>query len=554
MKKIFSQKWITATLCLAASVGLVACQNWIDLATVKQGKWSSEWAIPLLDADLSLKDMMSKKKGNLTILEDGNGFYTFIYTSEYKSETAETYISLPTQKVDTLRLAPPSNRVGTIAPNTTFSLTDQNQTVDFQVAATDQKLRFIDLKSGNLKMFISSTFKHNIRVTVTIPSLTKNGVAFAKAYQLSSNGTTIPVPSTDDVALSGYRLDLSNGSSSGFNKMTYQIKTEVQTVGTSISATDRVKVTFSVDAPKFSYIEGYLGKFAAANHKDSVFIGIFDSKLAGQVFIEDPKIRMTISNSFGVGARARISNRIGKANYTADSVLIFKGADLLNPLDIPAAVRGLTAQKLVEVNKSNSNVQGIFNPAPREILYNAIAEINGQSSTTALNNFALDTSRIGVKGEVEIPFEGRTMEFYSVHDSSEAKFPNNKNIENVQMNIYARNGFPAEVDAQVYFLNASDQVIDSIITERGLPGKEFLLNKATDQDGNGKIDSYESQLTERQFMMDSQRYAFLKANAKKIRIYGRIRSSGAEQGKSIKIYSYYRLRLKVGIILGVTTG
>lgn len=539
---------------LSLFVGLWACKDWQDLADVKQGTWKSEWAIPVLDADLSLADMVTKKKGRLEVLEDANGFYTFLYTNEFKSATAETYLILPSQQLDTVRFQAPSDRVGAIPPNISFSLTDQNKTTDFVAATSDQQLRFIDLKAGTLKFLLTSTFKHNVSLTVTIPSLTKNGVAFSKNYSLTSNGSAAPSPASDNLDLAGYRLDLSNGSTTGYNKINYQVKATVQTVGSSISASDQIKIALAVENPKFAYIEGYLGKFSVVNRRDSVFISIFDSKLAGQIFIEDPKLRITVSSSYGVAARARVTNRIGKANYTADSVLTFKGADLLNPFDVVAALRGQTATKTVEVNKINSNIQGIFNPAPREIIYDASAEINGQTTAIQQNNFALDTSRIGVKGEVEIPLDGRTMEFYTIHDSSDSQLPVNSNIEDLQMNIYAKNGFPVEVDIQVYFLDASEKPIDSIITGRGEPGKEFLLRKATDKDGNGRIDIYESEQTERQFIMNSQRYAFLRDNSKKIRIFGRLRSGGAEQGKSIKIYSYYRFRLKMGVIMNLRTG
>lgn len=551
--KRHKNKWLWAGSLLGAALGLVACQDWKDLADVKTGKWNSEWAMPVLDADISLADMISKKKGNLTISEDANGFYTLFYKDEFVSETAETYFSIPNQTLPSISFTSPTS--GAVPAGQTINLADQSQTVSFGVAAADQKLRYIDLKAGTLHFDATSSFKHNVSLVISLPSLTKNGTAFSKTYTFTSNGTNTPAALNDAIDLSGYRLDLTGGTASGANQFTYTLKASITTVGSSISSTDKITVNANVSSPKFSYLEGYLGKFTAFSQRDSVFLSIFDSKLAGQVFLEDPKLRMTIQNSFGVGARARITNRIGKANYSADSVLRFYGTDLLNPFDIAAAAtRGQVVSSTVEANKTNSNIQGVLNPAPREIIYDASGEINGQTSGQPLTNFVVDTSRIRVKSEVEIPFEGRTMEFYTIHDSSDVTLPQNNNIENVQMNIYANNGFPVEVDAQVYFLDANEMPIDSIFTERGHNGKLFLLDKAVDTDGNGKVDTYEAKKTERQFVMDSARYKFLREKANKIRIFGRFRSDGAENNKSIKIYSYYRLKLKVGVILNMELG
>ncbi|HSY60506.1 MAG TPA: hypothetical protein VK796_01470, partial [Cytophaga sp.] len=171
-----------------------------DFDKVKLANATPEYLYPLIDADLSMKDIIDPNKKQLNITEDADGFYTFIYYQDLYTQLITDLL-----KIADLSVAQSVSLTATEVANlpTSGSITHAF-TKSVTLATTNgEKLKTILIKSGTLPLTISSTFKHNVQIVLTFPYIKKNGVALTKTINLNYVSGSAPVVSITSIDLAG---------------------------------------------------------------------------------------------------------------------------------------------------------------------------------------------------------------------------------------------------------------------------------------------------------------------------------------------------------------
>jgi hypothetical protein len=110
-------------------------------------------------------------------------------------------------------------------------------------------------------------------------------------------------------------------------------------------------------------------------------------------------------------------------------------------------------------------------------------------------------------------------------------------IESVKLNLVFDNGFPLNVNAQIIFLDDSNQMLDSISASGiDLSSAQIVGDRVS-----------KSIVQMREIKLEAgDKEAFFKASKLVVRI--RINTTNSLSGQIIKLYSDYRFGVKVGVL------
>lgn len=188
------------------------------------------------------------------------------------------------------------------------------------------------------------------------------------------------------------------------------------------------------------------------------------------------------------------------------------------------------------LTNANSNVFGIINNKPQQLVYkiDALSNPSGVNAT----NFVIDTSKISLDMEVNLPMYGTAKDF-SVQDTFDFKFANADKIETCMIRTSIVNGFPIDVQMQVYFTDENYNVLDSLL----LPN-QLVLAAASVNLTNGAVNNAQQKTTD--IDLDATKIMHLNQTKK---ILVRATATTLNGGNTnIKIYDFYKLDVKLGAI------
>ncbi|WP_245553838.1 hypothetical protein [Cytophaga aurantiaca] len=507
-----------------------------DFDKLKVANATPEYLYPLIDADLSLKDIVDPNKKQLNITEDINGFYTFIYYQDLYTQLITDLLKI-TDLAITQSVALTTTEVaglpgsGSISHAFTKSVT--------LTTTHGERLKTVLVKSGTVPLKISSTFKHNVDATITFPYIKKNGVALTKTISLTYNGAS-PVVSTTSIDLTGYTLDCSEGNTK-FNTITYTGNLKVTyKSGNAITTAQNIAITTGLTDIQYSYVDGYIGQYALSVPKDSVAIDIFDNAFIGTVFFTDPKVRAIITNSVGAESTVKINSLIAQSKITGNTAITGSIINTNIPILYPSLAEiGQSKSTTIQLDKTNSNVQTVFNPAPNKIIYQMSAAIN-PSGVSA--NFATDSSYVKIRGEVEIPMEGKVTKFVLLDTIENISYPDivvggkAVTITRAAFNVALSNGFPMNTSIQMYFMDDANVILDSLFAAPHVIPSGSI-------DASGKVTTPTEIFIKEVY--DEARYSRITASTKAV-MYAYF--STANNGTvPVKIYSSYKLKSNISI-------
>ncbi len=433
-----------------------SCQNFDDVGNVDDVNWSGEFALPLAHGVISLQDMLDETD-DLFFLEvdpDGSMRVTFEGdpVSKYSTELLGTLPDFP--------VAIPQNSISLPFPN--FGSMSVNK---------------IGLKEGTLSFTINSQHTEDVDVLITIPSLKRNGVAFSASMKVVYQGSTPTTGAIDPISLAGYELDIPNG--------------DIQLEYTAtIGGQDTQVAMILGEAKNWTYetIEGNWETERFELSRDSIEIDVYDSWIGGDVYFVDPKLNLTIENSFGFPMKAIVKSVLVR---TIDNRLIPLESSLLTQgvtLNYPALnEQGQSKLTTFSFDRTNSNIDEILNSGPTSIVYVVDAVLNPDGVSTP--GFLDDQSGISVTLDAEIPIYGAANNF-TVESSSEVDIDDLDKVESAEFKLTTDNGIPADLDIQIYFESATGQIIDSLFAIPHNLIQAASVNSNGDAVSNGRQTDY----------------------------------------------------------------
>lgn len=473
MQHRFGQLFISIFILTAL---FLSCQD--DFERLKKTGYSGDWAIPLVDSRFDVTRIFDKAFEAGLLTSNSDGLVKLIYSGELFRLTADEILSFSDFKVD---LAVIQGEVG--------------------FESSGKLLKHVDWDTGIMAVHIEDALPEDAIVTLTMPKATKNGSVFQKTFLLKHSGFALTIFDTI-FDLSGYHFDLTGSDGNQSNQMKMNYEAEKVSNGDSV-VLDQFITHFQ--NLSFNFLDGYLGNLKLGQFNDTMQLKIFDNFKSGSIILENPRFDIAITNGFGLPLSINFSNFSSTGNNGSADL---NGNMINNGLNVGSAKD--TSNHIVkteEINSGNSNISNFLSITPKAINFSLDIEANTDNDSTVLNFVSKNSELIG-DIDLELPLRGRLdsvviEDLYALDIQDEAS-----DIDFAVFKLWTENYFPLGIYMQIYFLDDSQNILDSLV----LGGEAIFGEAFTDLDGF----SIAPKIEETYIAMGERRFARVKSDARMI--------------------------------------
>ncbi|MFY8034472.1 MAG: hypothetical protein ACOVMN_08130, partial [Flexibacteraceae bacterium] len=283
----------------------------------------------------------------------------------------------------------------------------------------------------------------------------------------------------------------------------------------------------------------------------------------------DPSIQVVVANGFGGDpVTMRINNIISFSNdrnnereLEGSGVKALEDGIVISSANVNFVAPSVTKSGIFSdtLDKDNTNINDIiqfYNPAPRFVSFDARAFTNNAVARI----IGADTSRFRLRTNAVLPADGEANS-YALADTFELNdLPKNnadQTIEEARFKLVFYNQFPVNMVGNVLFLDANNNVIDSLAVRESNGTFNNVLAIAAQPGGapEFRVPSTAATKNERLFTISKTRYNNIQSKAVKGVLRAKL-SSYQDQSNATRprarIYSDYAIRVKVGVSAKVT--
>jgi hypothetical protein len=518
-------KLIIRTLPLAVLIALSwqGCKK-SDLENTQLADHSAEFAFPLFNTSLEVNDLVSNileenAEGDTLIINPDNTI-TLSYSgdvTEKKATDIFDFLSAPGLPVD-------------------------SSYVQLSLMGVDGvSLRKADLSGGTMSVIMANTLSEKIVGTFYFPSMVNAaGVPYSVPFSINPGGTFFSFPTN----LDGWSLN------ADVNIITLRYDAYLPD-GTQVlrippnGSTPSAGVLFQ--NLTFHYMEGYWGKLDFPLSTDTIEIDINQTNLNGNVKVKNPKVTITVFNSYGFPTRGiikylRFRSKTGEL-IELESPLIQTGTETGIDFDYPSYAEneiGQTKTTTFYFDETNSNIAEVFNSQPVEMIYE-VAGLANANADPGLIGFLTDSSTVRMNLKVELLLEGQLKNFSADQEINLdfGDFASETLFDSAEFKLVTENRMPLASHLQVYFRDANNVTLDSLF----LDGAQDVIRSAP-VNANTGLTTGETR-TETYIPFSAARFENLRQNAKKA--YLQTAFSTAEDGTvPVKILTTQGCTVKMG--------
>jgi hypothetical protein len=404
-------------------------------------KLNPEYAIPLLETEMGLRDLFDNFNGDAFLKVQSDGTFQMLYQGKMlETQPFNLFAGLP--DVQTIPIIQADIGVPFPSPSNT-------------------RIDAIDFKNGFLKWrFDAQAMPLNVRISV--PQFTKNGQPFLKEFILTNEAYR------DSINLNSWHCEPTQGN------IVFSCQA-TKANGESVSLNNQG--TYELTRFEATSIEGYFGQFLVALPKNAVALDFFQMwRKNGKILFTEPKITFNFENSYGFPIQARTStaesiNQAGQ-KIALESPLT-TGVNLPYPtLNEMGAVKNYTQS----IDSKNSNLGELLASNLTEFSQSVIA-ITNLGNTSKMAGFYTEKCRLKVSYTLEVPIVG-TAENFVVFDTLPIVLSNFSQVSAAEFKLTTDNSLPLDMNLQAYFINDTGGVIDSLVQKqplilRGAPTTAF---------------------------------------------------------------------------------
>ena len=526
-------------LLIAFLFTFTACiEKELDFDSIRSPDWNSEWALPLINSEMGINDLLNDSVED--ILEGENGLISIVYESEQLvSVEASEIAEIPDQETDIsevfdLPLIPAGiEGVVPVQFKITFKLDEENLRVDS-----------ILLKNGMYNFRLNTNLDKDITsIDFVIPNLISNQTGYPLQFTQdidTQNGGIIEKDTTFD--LSTFKIVIEN-SLADTNQIYINGLIHFISDGEEPNNPYYIELENEFINMEFNKFFGY-GGYRVISMTDTIKLDIFDVNQEGNFTFGEGSVNLNIDvkNSFGLPVLLDITTfRAYHGTDDQDSMDIFifgEGIPSEIELNYPSLAQvGEIAETFV--NTDNSNMNEALSISPNK-LFIAIDGLLNHDEDLSSTNFIIDTSNISVELMAEIKLFGSANSFKIV-DTLDFELDNIDELDKLAFAVNIENGFPINADIGVAFTDSLYNVKHQLLTgdnrlmtagQVGSPPEYRVTGPA--------IKNTEIILTHEQIQKV--------ADSEKILVTAVL---STDQNELVKIYADYLLRLKLGAKIGI---
>lgn len=443
-----------------ASILLIAsCIKEPDLDKLKEPDWSPEFAVPLVSSRLTMNDLIENSDGYLST-DSTTGLISLVYETSLNSPDVSKLLKIPDQAFT-------SEQTFSIAKFTKEDsiIVNWGDTFEFSFSK-GERLDSLQV-TGLLEIGFVSNFNKTATIELTLPFLRKNGMPYVlNLNHIYDGNLPVVLKRTIDLNEQGIYLN-SDGNTQNLGKPEFRLKSSLDNFVNQSPYHISVDVKFKSLGLKSAF--GYLAQYSY-DVSDSVSIDLFDHDFGGDIQISDVFLNLKVANSFGMPVKVDFLNiKALSAKNPPYQVII---NDIPNPVNILAPGISQAGQSVnTNININSKDLVNAINMKPDKIIYSIRGSTN--PDTTTKNNFILNNSSVNVVAGIEMPLH-LAINKLALQDTMEFDVSNIDELESCLIRLYNTNAFPFDVKLQVYLLDASNIVIDSLIQ-----GNSYFIASAT---------------------------------------------------------------------------
>ncbi len=496
---------------------VLSCSKLDDFADFDVVSGTAEYAVPLVDTDISLSDILRNFEQNSTLTIDPDGTLRFNYSGDVITQNSSfifaaiqhTLSQFPIIPVTSRRMALPFSSPGGL------------------------DLDRIDCKAGTITYYMANRHPESVNAVLTFPDVRKNG------EPLTFQATLPPYSGTGDPPF--FTNVFSPASVEGYTitSSTDSIYIEYEAIRAGGISDTLTNVLVSIQNLEFTYAEGYLGNFIHEGGRDTIHIDFFDNWVRGDVYFEDPTVTFDIENSFGIPTRSLVN--VFNVITVNGAVLPLQSPYVTNGIDFPYPgineVGQVKSDRFV-FNKQNSNIDVILGSGPIAVDYDVNALTNPDNNV-GIRGFITDESYYRVRVEVELPMFGRASGFIA-QDTLNLNLGDLSGVDFAEFKLFTENELPLDIELQAYFLDENGIVLDSLFS-----GQQLVVQGAP---VNGQGISTGKATRSTLIPFEEARFERVKA-ARRVAIAAAF-STINNGATSIKVLAHQNIKIKMGAKLG----
>jgi hypothetical protein len=422
----------------------------LHLDKVKAGSWDAQWAIPIANAELSLKGILGDSTG--IIHTDNDGFISLVYESQHLIQLhADEYLHLDDISSDEsveFDLPP-------IPDGITIDLPPIEMNIPLEVAG--KRIDSLILNDGLLTIALTTNLnKNTASLELEIPSLRNaNNEALVLLFDLSNAGNeSITIQKEQD--LENYRIVTIEEDD------TQKLQLALKATVTGDSKPNNSPYSFDIDF-QFSAMDlhAFYGYFGAETlpFQDTIQLGIFGATELGGISFADNSLHfsLTADNSFGIPLQLDIVE--SKAYHLSppeqEVPIYFLGEGNPQVIDILSPSFAEIGQtKHTNISATTSNISNAIAISPQQICLGIEGNVNPDGDPDALN-FILEDSYFSADFRVQMDMFGQINGFVLV-DTIPLKDRLFDNLKDLELTFDILNGFPLEASLEIFFLDSTN--------------------------------------------------------------------------------------------------
>ncbi|RMF00737.1 MAG: hypothetical protein D6772_05940 [Bacteroidetes bacterium] len=504
---------------LAALALLGACNQFDELENVARSTYEAEYALPLVNTQFSMTDVLENFEENSVLSVLPNGLLRLQYSGDVITQSADDVFEAINQTLAQTGIIP----LDVARRALPFSLPD-GLDVDR-----------MDLKAGQVRFGIENCYPFPVTATITFPDVRLDGQPLVIRRNLAAAGEDCTSLSNifTPISLANYVITPEQDS--------IYVEYEIVDADGNPQALSGDNFVL-IDELAFSYAEGYLGQIVHSNGRDTIEIDFFDKWIRGQVYFEDPTITFNFDNSFGIPTRS-IIDRFDIFTVNGD-VLPLESPFVENGVDFPYPTLdevGEVKSTAFVFNRENSNIREVLGAGPIAIDYDVDASTNPDGDTN-IRGFVTDSSYYVVRVDVDLPLYGYALDF-GVRDTIAVDFTGLDNVNTAEFKMVTENAMPVGISIQGYFLDANGTLLDSLF-EASTP-----VIAGAPVDATGRPNGVNETTTFSDF--PAERYQKIQT-ATEIALVATFATTLAEDANSVQVLANQNVKVRLGAIFGVS--
>ncbi len=442
-------------ICITLVIGSSCNLNQVEVDNLKVQNYRGLVALPIGELNYSLQELLEEEidSTNLQIGPDS------VFVLVYRDSTSFNDNSQLLDIQDITNTGVVTVPVQAPVPVATPVPINQDFTFNYQ-PENDEEIDSIVYENGELSFQLSSSFESSIDFDVTI----NNTVNLGNGNPVVFRGTVSPNDvSRQTQSLANHATNLNRVGNLNTFEVSFTGTINLQ-AGQGISATDILSFTLIYRDQVFRYVFGFFGQDNVEVGNQLVDVSFFENLGEGLIF-ENPEIRMTFMNSYGLPIGLLFNTIFSVSGDTGDSTFL-SGQIVQSPQLIASPTVNQIGQVLdttLSITSNNSNIRDLFSVSPRQLGFQVRALTNPFGTST--RNFVSNNSRLDTDIEVRLPLSVRLEDLTRSLDFEIDQGLDLSDVDSVTLRIVTENQLPLNARMTLQILDADSVVLHEVPEE-----------------------------------------------------------------------------------------